>query len=79
MTTDLDALAASFEPRRGTRCSVCAFIESQPEPGAWDALMAGPRTAVGVLGALRACGFAGEKKNTVENHRREHHRGCRRD
>ena len=43
MASTLDALAEEFENSRSSACTLCAFIESQPNPDEWDALMAGPR------------------------------------
>ena len=75
VTTDLDALAASYERPSGVRCSVCVFIEQQPDPAAWDALMAGRRSPRVVFELMRdRFGYQQRTHQPVYDHRAQGHR-----
>jgi hypothetical protein len=71
---DLDAMAAELERGPGTACTVCVFIEDQPDPAQWDALLAGRRSSTAVLGVLQRFGYSCKTNEPVKRHRQTGHR-----
>lgn len=78
MTEDLnlDAEAEALENYHRSVCSVCSFIEAQPEghQDEWDRVMRGPRKHATVFRLLKSRGFTVRTDGPVANHRNGGHR-----
>ena len=63
--------------RKGT-CSVCEWIEAQPNAAEWDAIMATPHQEINsavIHRRLQSMGFTRQSK-AVQDHRSKRHRGA---
>lgn len=61
----------------GGGCSVCSWIDTQPNPNEWDAVMATDKSDIAhsvITRKMQSLGFSRKSYTPVAHHRRDRHR-----